>query len=709
MSDMKWSLINVNTKKCVQVSKSTIKAGRNKLDEICCKSNFVSRHHANFMIIKNHLYVQDTGVSPIIFSFFLSLQSLLHLQSSNGTYVNNTRILPHELHQLKDDDVVGLGICDSTNLAEVAPPHYMFRVLHYKVTNLGNKSLIVLDDSDDEEVETKNRTQDAPNKNSAVVEQLPSNKKQLANVDTQSIVISDLKQERISSNGKAHDKNSANVEQLLDLDLTTNKKQLASVDKHSIVIAAQKQERNNRNGKDSAANLPTSSINKLASVAKQSTVISDQKQERISSNGNVHDKDSANVEQLLDLKSSKKQLARVISGPKQDNAHDKDSASVDLIDLPSSINKRNDARDLFTELAYDFQEVNNKDVVNSNGSVILNKVPEVESPEKMDLPAHKDDSVIEIDDDDDDDCKDLICSQLYSSSSKDLNKSKDNDYDYDDMFSQIKKEVEEMDRISQDGLADKNPVLVNSDESDNENWLKELLEDTSSSNNGNGNGNKTAGSTSTSKPKPYRIPEIIEPHTIKPHTKRKSPVKSGSTTQTKRMRLAGNVFKKGAVYKKEASTSSKNDEALSELRQTRKWKLAEIANKPPPTNTRKMYGLESKPLAKDTKGPQQASGKSIETLLPTSRPISAAPVHHRSNFATPINTTDIVLNILGWQTAWLEQMSASAAPPLTKESPTKVLNYYRSYEEYYGKITPLLTMEMWYSICRDFESESDNK
>lgn len=63
MYEFKWSLINTLTKKCLEINKPTMTAGRNKEDDIVCLSTAVSRHHANFILMNKCLYVQDRGVS----------------------------------------------------------------------------------------------------------------------------------------------------------------------------------------------------------------------------------------------------------------------------------------------------------------------------------------------------------------------------------------------------------------------------------------------------------------------------------------------------------------------------------------------------------------------------------------------------------------------------------------------------------------------
>lgn len=62
MCDNRWSLINVKTNDTIQIERQTTRAGRNKDDEIICKSTAVSRHHANFILLDERLYVQDNRV-----------------------------------------------------------------------------------------------------------------------------------------------------------------------------------------------------------------------------------------------------------------------------------------------------------------------------------------------------------------------------------------------------------------------------------------------------------------------------------------------------------------------------------------------------------------------------------------------------------------------------------------------------------------------
>lgn len=315
-------------------------------------------------------------------------------------------------------------------------------------------------------------------------------------------------------------------------------------------------------------------------------------------------------------------------------------------------------------------------------------LPDKQHPEESKM----NETIIEIDDDDDD-CEELVCSQLYSSSFKE-NADKTGDITCDDMFSQVKKELEEMDRISinQENCS---PLTMNPCDSDNEDWLKECfnIDISKSSNQSNENNSKT---------KKYTIPEIIEPHTFKSPAKRKSVEKKNDKVDpAKKARIMETKLKKMGKskkeFKKKTEESVKNQEEI-------KWKLKEIAmNKPSTSNQRVVLGIESKPLAKANEPTASPS-----ELLPTSKPIAAIPVH-RQNIVPRISTDDIILNILRWQTCWLAETNSNFLPQLTKQNATKMLDKFRDYKEYYDNVMPLLTLEMWYSICRDYEAGSSRE
>lgn len=72
-----------------------------------------------------------------------------------------------------------------------------------------------------------------------------------------------------------------------------------------------------------------------------------------------------------------------------------------------------------------------------------------------------------------------------------------------------------------------------------------------------------------------------------------------------------------------------------------------------------------------------------------------------------VNILDIVMDILHWPTKWLEeQRNSKDPPPVTKIKPKKMKMNFESYNDYYDTVIPLLTLELWYSIFKDYDNFS---
>lgn len=336
------------------------------------------------------------------------------------------------------------------------------------------------------------------------------------------------------------------------------------------------------------------------------------------------------------------------------------------------------------------------------------------------------DTIIEIDDDNDSDNNEhLICSQLYANTSTNDNRNDVLHKDTilpDDIFSQIKKEVEELDRLTPRSN-NRSPILIEvNDDDSSDDWFIEFLQESNAkereekeaNNNNVNNDNDNKKETKGTK---YSLPVIIEPHVeiknktrnldkertakeMTPTKRKTSPLKKNVTKLTKKARLeviAENF--KNCNRNNHVDNSKRNE--FKDMRECRKWKLHEIALKTPKTsNEKKSYGIE-------TKRTNQPIPSTSNQALPTCKPIKGNAAH--PNVILPqINTTDNVLTVLNWQTSWLEQQrNSKTAPNLTKEPVRPMMNEFRSYEDYNNNVIPLLTMEMWYSICKDFESENE--
>ncbi|KAK2589101.1 hypothetical protein KPH14_001927 [Odynerus spinipes] len=71
---------------------------------------------------------------------------------------------------------------------------------------------------------------------------------------------------------------------------------------------------------------------------------------------------------------------------------------------------------------------------------------------------------------------------------------------------------------------------------------------------------------------------------------------------------------------------------------------------------------------------------------------------------------DFLLRIFWWNPVWLEeQKNLQQMPPIVKESElVPMLTFYRSYSDYYKIAVPLLLLEIWYGITKDFETIEKN-
>ncbi|KZC15053.1 PREDICTED: probable helicase senataxin [Dufourea novaeangliae] len=83
-----------------------------------------------------------------------------------------------------------------------------------------------------------------------------------------------------------------------------------------------------------------------------------------------------------------------------------------------------------------------------------------------------------------------------------------------------------------------------------------------------------------------------------------------------------------------------------------------------------------------------------------------APIPNKSNDVVTTNekTNEFLLRIFAWKPIWLEEQEHfKTTPPVVRDDELHVmLTRYKSYEEYCRVLTPLLMLETWYRITKDF-------
>ncbi|CAL7938974.1 unnamed protein product [Xylocopa violacea] len=72
---------------------------------------------------------------------------------------------------------------------------------------------------------------------------------------------------------------------------------------------------------------------------------------------------------------------------------------------------------------------------------------------------------------------------------------------------------------------------------------------------------------------------------------------------------------------------------------------------------------------------------------------------------------EFLLRIFLWNPVWLEEQMhlKTIAPVVNPDELHLMLTHYRSYDEYYNTIAPLLLLEIWYCITKDFQAVDSNR
>ncbi|XP_076761672.1 uncharacterized protein LOC143429781 [Xylocopa sonorina] len=72
---------------------------------------------------------------------------------------------------------------------------------------------------------------------------------------------------------------------------------------------------------------------------------------------------------------------------------------------------------------------------------------------------------------------------------------------------------------------------------------------------------------------------------------------------------------------------------------------------------------------------------------------------------------EFLLRIFLWNPVWLEEQMhlKTIAPVVNPDELHVMLTHYRSYDEYYNTIAPLLLLEIWYCITKDFQAADPNR
>ncbi|KAJ4427930.1 hypothetical protein ANN_23940, partial [Periplaneta americana] len=129
--------------------------GRGKENLIKCLSLYVSRKHCKILQKDGNLTIVDLKVNGFLFRSNIIYYYYYFLQSANGTFVNQTRILAEREIPLQEGDLIGMGVCETTD-----KDCYVFKlyqkalkivpVLPLPDSSTTEHELVVITDSDSE-------------------------------------------------------------------------------------------------------------------------------------------------------------------------------------------------------------------------------------------------------------------------------------------------------------------------------------------------------------------------------------------------------------------------------------------------------------------------------------------------------------------------------------------------------------------------------
>lgn len=106
---------------------------------------------------------------------------------------------------------------------------------------------------------------------------------------------------------------------------------------------------------------------------------------------------------------------------------------------------------------------------------------------------------------------------------------------------------------------------------------------------------------------------------------------------------------------------------------------------------------------------QQAQPKNNETK--ENEPEKKGNEPNRKNICKAgknVSAGDDVIKILYWNTEWLmQQANRSYSPPVTKDTAIQMPKTFDDYKHYHRVVNPLLMMELWNYVYKDFSTQSN--
>nr|XP_033339288.1 helicase SEN1 [Megalopta genalis]XP_033339289.1 helicase SEN1 [Megalopta genalis]XP_033339290.1 helicase SEN1 [Megalopta genalis]XP_033339291.1 helicase SEN1 [Megalopta genalis]XP_033339292.1 helicase SEN1 [Megalopta genalis] len=211
-----------------------------------------------------------------------------------------------------------------------------------------------------------------------------------------------------------------------------------------------------------------------------------------------------------------------------------------------------------------------------------------------------------------------------------------------------------------------------------------------------------------------------------------SPITSESTKSkeaVKKIRshnVLGRIPKKSAAVKTKTNASAQD--ALEEVMLSQRMKIidnsvrgTQAKNK---SNTNSISSAATVPVLKPL-GKMSKKRVSFSTEIKTVREYeidesnvlkkltgkdAPLPVRPMKKLAENEMTNQFLLRIFSWNPVWLEEQQRlnSTAPVVRDDELHVMLTHYKSYEEYYRIMSPLLLLETWYGITKEFQTIDKN-